>query len=221
MGLKLGSEFTEPAAWTLDDVFPDTTCRTPVIFILSTGADPTAMLQRFGEKRGMILGDQLHLISLGQGQGPIAEMLIGQAAKAGHWVCLQNCHLASSWMLRMEEKVEELSRETNSSVHPSFRLWLTSMPSSVFPVLVLQNGIKLTNEPPKGVKANVNRTYNDMSAQHLDSCRAKPAVWKKLLFSLSFFHAVMQERRKFGPLGWNIRYEFNTSDLECRWDIST
>ena len=37
VGLKLGSEFTEPAPWTLDDVFPDTTCRTPVIFILSTG----------------------------------------------------------------------------------------------------------------------------------------------------------------------------------------
>ena len=39
VGLKLGQEFTEPAAWTLDDVFPDTTCRTPVIFILSTGED--------------------------------------------------------------------------------------------------------------------------------------------------------------------------------------
>jgi dynein heavy chain len=215
VGTKLGGEFTEPAPWTLDDVFPDSSCRTPTIFILSTGADPTAMLQRFAEKKGWTPGERLHMISLGQGQGPIAEMLMAQAAVAGDWVCLQNCHLASSWMLRMEEKVEELSAASNSAVHPDFRLWLTSMPSSVFPVMVLQNSIKLTNEPPKGVRANVARTYNDMTAEHLGSCPAKPEAWRKLLFSLSFFHAVVQERRKFGPIGWNIRYEFNTSDVEC------
>ncbi|KAG1679671.1 hypothetical protein FOA52_006190 [Chlamydomonas sp. UWO 241] len=215
VGTKLGAEFTEPAPWTLDDVFPDSSCRTPIIFILSTGADPTAMLQRFAERKGWTPGERLHMISLGQGQGPIAEMLMAQAAAAGDWVCLQNCHLVSSWMLRMEEKVEELSRESNASVHPDFRLWLTSMPSSVFPVMVLQNSIKLTNEPPKGVRANVARTYNDMTAEHMASCPTKPEVWRKLLFSLSFFHAVVQERRKFGPIGWNIRYEFNTSDVEC------
>jgi len=72
----------------------------------------------------------------------------------------------------------------------------------------------LTNEPPKGVKANVKRTYNDLTEEQFEGC-SKPAPYKKLLFSLAMFHAIVQERRKFGPLGWNIRYEFNNSDIEC------
>ena len=71
----------------------------------------------------------------------------------------------------------------------------------------------MTFEPPKGIRANLKGTWAAVTHQQWDQCE-KPADWHKLLFGLSFFHAALQERRKFGPLGWNIRYEFNTTDLD-------
>jgi dynein heavy chain len=93
-------------------------------------------------------------------------------------------------------QVDELAHGTigGQPAHPDFRLWLTSMPSPAFPVSVLQNGLKLTNEPPKGVKANLARSYNQIGAEVLDSCPSKPIAWRRLLFSLSMFHAVVQVR---------------------------
>jgi dynein heavy chain, axonemal len=109
------------------------------------------------------------------------------------------------------ERIQE--QQIESETDPNYRLWLTSMPTTKFPVPVLQSGIKLTNEPPKGLKANVKRTYNEVKEKEYESC-SKNMEFKKLLFSLAFFHAVILERRKFGSIGWNIPYEWMNSDFE-------
>jgi dynein heavy chain len=122
--------------------------------VLSSGADPFAMLLAFAEE--MKFGKKLSAISLGQGQGPIAEKMMKGAMERGTWVCLQNCHLASSWMPKLEAKVEQYNPD---EMHRDYRLWLTAMPSDKFPVSILQNSIKMTIEPPRGVKANLNIWY--------------------------------------------------------------
>jgi dynein heavy chain len=205
---ELGSLYTMSPAFDLLSSFKDSQKTTPIIFVLSSGADPTDSLVKFA--RDFEYEERLHFISLGQGQGEKAERLIKHGRESGDWVCLQNCHLAASWMPALE-RIQEL--QDADSTDDMYRLWLTAMPSPTFPVPVLQSGIKITNEPPKGLRANLSRTFQDISHEVYEGC-TKSREFKKLLFGLAFFHAAILERRKFGPIGWNIPYEWMDSDFQ-------
>lgn len=67
------------------------------------------------------------------------------------------------------------------------------MPADYFPVAVLQNSLKLTTEPPRGLKANMTRCYANYNQEFLESCGAKEKlhIWRKLTFNLAFFHAII------------------------------
>lgn len=112
----------------------------------------------------------------------------------------------------MSEILDLLNPE--NPLHPDFRLWITCEPHPRFPLALLQKSIKVTNEPPKGIKAGLHKTWTTIINQDfLD--KIDHSAWRCLIFTVCFLHSIVQERRKFGPLGWCVPYEFNNSDLEA------
>ena len=162
---EMGRRYTEPPPFDLPACYDDSENTTPLVFILSTGSDPNKDIQELA--RNLSMEDKWTSIALGQGQGAIAEKLIEKSTKDGSWVLLQNCHLCVSWLPTLERIVEDFRPD---QVHESFRLWLTSKPSPHFPVAVMQVSVKMTKEPPRGLRANLKTVFLKMDDDKLNRC---------------------------------------------------
>lgn len=143
---------------------------------------------------------------------------------------LQNCHLLVRWLKDLEKDLERLTKP-----HPDFRLWLTTAPTPDFPIGILQKSLKViitciaqvlqyiiesfsllkvVTEPPNGLKLNLRNTYFKISSQALRD--APHSAFKPLVFTLAFFHAVVQERRKYGKVHihvCNYMYTYHVHDM--------
>ena len=84
-----GKRFIEPQTSELSSIYKESDSSTPLVFVLSTGTDPASELYKFSDKLKM--ANKLHTISLGQGQGPRAELMFKHAVDNGSWVFFQVC----------------------------------------------------------------------------------------------------------------------------------
>uniref|UniRef100_A0A7S0GLB7 Dynein heavy chain n=1 Tax=Micromonas pusilla TaxID=38833 RepID=A0A7S0GLB7_MICPS len=221
----LGSFYVTSAPFDLASSFEDSSPGTPIFIFLSPGVDVAAAVESLGTKLGYTSENGRYAaVSLGQGQEPIAMSWLTNFHKNGGWVLLQNIHLTIDWTNGpLEKTVDKLAE----GAHAEFRLFLSAEPPPILErglaISLLQNSIKLTNEPPEGMKQNLARAYGNFNEEMFEAC-AKQAEFKTIVFALCYFHAAILERKKFGVgnmpdaasgIGWNMNYPFNTGDLLC------
>jgi dynein heavy chain len=201
---KLGRKYVENRAVEFSKSFEESTTSTPVFFILSPGVDPLKDVESLGKKLGFSNNNNnFHNISLGQGQEEVADRAMELAAREGHWVVLQNIHLVSKWLSTLEKNLEIHGENGNEN----FRMFISAEPSGdpaghIIPQGILESAIKITNEPPTGMQANLHKALDNFNQDTLEMC-SKETEFKSILFALCYYHAVVAERRKFGAQGWN------------------
>ncbi|XP_076442165.1 cytoplasmic dynein 1 heavy chain 1-like isoform X5 [Babylonia areolata] len=180
---------------------------TPVLMCSAPGYDPSSRVDDLAAE----LGKQMTSIAIGSAEGfSQAEKAINSSGKSGRWVLLKNVHLAPQWLVQLEKKLHNLAP------HPSFRLFLTMEINPKLPTNLLRAGRVFVFEPPPGVSANLMRTFSTVPASRM--CKA-PNERARLYFLLAWFHAIVQERMRYTPLGWAKKYEFTESDLKVACDM--
>ncbi|KAK3093975.1 hypothetical protein FSP39_022394 [Pinctada imbricata] len=180
---------------------------TPILMCSVTGYDASGWVDDLAAE----LSKQLTSIAIGSAEGfTQAEKVINSSSKSGRWVMLKNVHLAPSWLVQLEKKLHSLNP------HPNFRLFLTMEINPKLPTNLLRAGRIFVFEPPPGVSANLSRTFSTVPASRM--CKA-PNERSRLYFLLAWFHAIVQERMRYTPLGWAKKYEFTESDLKVACDM--
>jgi dynein heavy chain len=157
---EIGEQFVQPPVLDFARIFHGSSPTTPVIFILSPGADPQSDIQALGVTMGFSPPTKFRFLAMGQGQAPKAEEMLLQGAQRGYWVLLQNTHLLIWWLKTLEKMLNQMTKP-----HPDFRLWMTTDPTDNFPISILQRSLKVVTEPPDGLKLNMRSSYAKLIAQ--------------------------------------------------------
>jgi Dynein heavy chain region D6 P-loop domain len=103
----LGAKYVRPPLLEYSAIHRQSTAHTPIVFVLSPGADPAYDLFALGEQLGFKPGARLKYLALGQGMGPRAQEAVETGAARGLWVMLQNCHLLPKWLKTLEKVLEK------------------------------------------------------------------------------------------------------------------
>jgi len=184
---------------------------TPIMMASTPGNDPSSKINQLAaDVFGAQVTKKYEAFAMGSPEDyDKADNAIVQATKKGSWVCLKNVHLSPQWLSALEKKLHRLQKDKN------FRLFMTMEIHPKVPATLLRKSKIIIYEPPLGIKASLQRTFNNVSANRVNKA---PEERSRLYILLAWLHAVVLERLRFEPIGWSKGFEFSETDLYCAMD---
>jgi len=228
----MGKSYVQQPPFDATAMMAEAGTSTPIFFILFAGYSPSKEIEVAAREAGVLetneleSGKQLKIISMGQGQEPVAEAALDEYTQHGGWVFLDNMHLMKAWVPKLERKLEIAAE----SGHKDFRCFFSAEPilgapfADIIPESILQTCIKVSNEPPSDMKSNMRRALSSFNQELFDRCgdEGKSTALKAVVFALCFYHSLILGRKKYGigiglgagsGLGFCRGYSFNMGDL--------
>ncbi|KAL3100094.1 hypothetical protein niasHS_000705 [Heterodera schachtii] len=180
--------------------------KVPVLLCSATGYDVSNRVEDLASE----LERDILSIALGSAEGfEQANNALLSTRRSVRWILLKNVHLATEWLTQLEKKFRL------HTPHEHFRLILTAEIGSALPISMIQASRVLVFEPSTGLKANLLRSLSSISPARIAKA---PAERARLYFIICWFHAIVQERLRYQPLGWANSYEFTDADFRGACD---
>uniref|UniRef100_A0A182F4F4 Dynein heavy chain coiled coil stalk domain-containing protein n=1 Tax=Anopheles albimanus TaxID=7167 RepID=A0A182F4F4_ANOAL len=226
----LGERYVnQPTVSSLEDAHQESTAQALILLLIRDNSNPMPRVQRLGQKVRMLaggVGGSMKQLNMTDDRLELFIEMLHRCVADQSWLYVGDCHLSELFLRKLPQVVVFL-RTIESQSH--FRLWLACRPHEAFPVSVLQSCIKLAYEEPKGIKHTMRNLYDELGEIKFQSSTASvkeggtdvvvgggttfQTHYKRLLFTVSFLHGLLQERSNFQQLGWIEPYHFVNSDF--------
>lgn len=206
---EIGDKFTEPIEMNINAIYNKSYNLQPIIFIVTGGENPLKELEKLVYRKQY--KNKFFTISLGPDCCEKASDMMEAAKLHGSWIFLQNCQFSSNFLFDLESNIEGTDFQ---STHENFRLWLSVEPFPEIPETLLQNSIKIINEPPQSLRQKLIKLYKEdpiIDESFYRGCPGKHALFARLLYGLAFFHSKIQQRQKIYSL--DAPYLFSDKDF--------
>jgi len=174
----------------------------PLLLASTDGFDASKTVSKIGNMVTIAMGTTE--------SNQLADVQFKACLKSGRWILLKNVHLTPKYLLKIEKELHDAA--LSNTAHPNFRLFLTSEVSPNIPSKIIRRSVVMVCEAPNGLYSNIQRSLQIFKSEK-EIINDVPRERVRVFGFLALFHAIMQERLRYTPLGFSKYYPFNESDL--------